>query len=409
MARLARFLPALIIGLALVAWARDSWPWGRPSLLAPAVIVVPWVETADTLHPGETLSGLFARNRVTGASFASVADQLATDLRKLRPGTVFEFRRRPTDSVPAEVSFRLSREQKATISFGDTSWMAMAVPIDWTADVIRIEGPIDNTLYQALDGNIADSILPKPERDALAWDLADVFAWEIDFTRDIRPGDHYAIVAERLTTPEGEVRFGRVLAGDLVVGGREFTGFKFDRGNGQGGYFDKDGQSLRRAFLRAPLQFRRLASGFGGRMHPVLGRWKQHEGLDYAAAQGTSVMAAGDGVVARAGWSGGYGNLIELRHANGITTRYGHLSRIDVRVGQRVKQEDRIGLVGSTGLSTGPHLHYEFRVGGVARDPRSVKAGAGVPVPAADKAEFDREQARLAALLYPPQPLAQRN
>jgi len=409
MARLARFLPALIIGLALIAWARDSWPWGRPTLMAPAVIVVPWVETSDTLRPGETLSGLFARNRVTGASFTTVAEQLATDLRRLRPGTVFAFRRRPTDSVPAEVSFRLSREQKATISFGDTAWMAAAVPIDWTADIVRLEGPIDNTLYQALDGHITDSVLPKPERDALAWELADVFAWEIDFTRDIRPGDHYAIVAERLTTPDGEVRFGRVLAGDLMVGGREYTAFKFDRGNGQGGYFDENGQSLRRAFLRAPLQFRRLASGFGGRRHPVLGTWKRHEGLDYAAAQGVPVMAAGDGTVVKAGWSGGYGNLVELRHANGISTRYGHLSRIEVRVGQRVKQVDLIGRVGSTGLSTGPHLHYEFRVGGVARDPRSVKAGAGTPVPAAEKAEFERERSRLAAILYPPQPLAQRH
>jgi len=408
MARYSRFLPAVIIGLALVAWARDYWPWPRPVLTAPAVVVDPWIETRDTLRPGETLSGLFARNRVSGAAFTTIASQLATDLRKLRPGTVFEFRRRPTDSTPAEVSFRLSREQKATISFGDTSWMASAVPIDWRADIVRLEGAIDNTLYQALDAGIADTILPKPERDALAWDLADVFAWEIDFTRDIRPGDHYTIVAERLTTPEGEVRFSRVLAGDLVVGGREYTAFKFEAANGQGGYFDETGASLRRAFLRAPLQFRRLASGFGGRRHPVLGTWKRHEGLDYAANQGTTVMAAGDGSVVKAGWSGGYGNLVEVRHANGITTRYGHLSRVDVRVGQRVKQEQRIGLVGSTGLSTGPHLHYEFRVGGVARDPRSVKAGAGVPVPAAEREAFERELSRLAALLYASQPLAQR-
>jgi murein DD-endopeptidase MepM/ murein hydrolase activator NlpD len=409
MARFSRFLPAVIIGLALVAWARDYWPWPRPSLTGPSVVVVPWIETRDTLRPGETLSGLFARNRVTGASFTVVATQLATDLRKLRPGTVFEFRRRPTDSTPAEVSFRLSREQKATISFGDTAWMAQAVPIDWRADIVRLEGAIDNTLYQALDAGIADTLLPKPERDALAWDLADVFAWEIDFTRDIRPGDHYTIVAERLTTPEGEVRFSRVLAGDLVVGGREYTAYKFEGTSGQGGYFDETGASLRRAFLRAPLQFRRLASGFGGRTHPILGTWKKHEGLDYSAVQGTPVMAAGDGTVMKAGWSGGYGNLVELRHANGITTRYGHLSKVEVRPGQRVKQEQLIGRVGSTGLSTGPHLHYEFRVGGVARDPRSVKAGAGVPVPAGERAAFEREKTRLAALLYLSRPLADRH
>jgi murein DD-endopeptidase MepM/ murein hydrolase activator NlpD len=155
------------------------------------------------------------------------------------------------------------------------------------------------------------------------------------------------------------------------------------------------------------VQFRRLASGFGGRFHPILGRWKQHEGLDYAAPLGTPVMAAGDGVVLRAGRSGGYGNLVELRHANGIITRYGHLSRIDVHVGERVKQEERIGAVGATGLATGPHLHYEFRVGGVARDPRNIKAGNGTPVAAAQRPDFDRERGRLAGLLYPPQSLAQ--
>ena len=406
MARLGRFLPAVIVGLALVAWARGAWLWPRP-VMAPVVTAVPWVETVDTLRAGETLSGLFARNRVAGASYSAVATQLATDLRRLRPGTVFQFKRHPADSIPAEVSFRLSREQKATIDFGDTAWMARAVPIDWHADLVRLEGPVDNTLYQALDASIPDSILPKPERDALAWELADVYAWEVDFTRDIRPGDHYAIIAERMRTPDGEVRFSRVLAGDLVVGGREYTAFEFDSLSSGSSYYDADGKSLRRAFLRAPLQFRRLASGFGGRFHPILGRWKQHEGVDYAAPLGTPVMAAGDGVVLRAGRSGGYGNLIEIRHANGITTRYGHLSRIVVHAGQRVKQQEYIGNVGATGLATGPHLHYEFRVGGVARDPRSIKAGSGTPIPDASRAAFDRERARLAALLYPPQQFAQ--
>ncbi|HTK55876.1 MAG TPA: hypothetical protein VL295_03580, partial [Gemmatimonadales bacterium] len=142
MKRIARTLPAVIVGLALIAWARGAWPWPRP-LMAPVLIAVPYVETVDTLHPGETLSGLFARNKVTGAEFSTVASQLATDLRKLRPGTVFAFRKHPTDSVPADVSFRLSRQQKATISFGDTTWMASAVPVDWRVSLVRVEGPID--------------------------------------------------------------------------------------------------------------------------------------------------------------------------------------------------------------------------------------------------------------------------
>ena len=406
MARFTRFVPACIVGLALIAWARGAWPWPRP-LVSPAVVAIPWVQTVDTLRAGETLSGLFARNRVTGAEFSAVAAQLAVDLRRMRPGTVFEFRRHVSDSNPAEVTFRLSREQRATIAFGDSAWMAAAVPIDWRPSIVRVEGSIDNTLYQALDRSIPDSILPKSQRDALAWELADVYAWEVDFTRDIRPGDHYRLLVERMTTPQGEVRFSRVLAGDLVVGGRDYTAFRFDGPGTAGAYYDDQGKSLRRAFLRAPLQFRRLASGFGGRTHPILGTWKKHEGLDYSAAMGTPVMAAGDGLVMRAGRSGGYGNLVELRHANGIITRYGHLSRIDVRIGQRVKQEARIGAVGSTGLSTGPHLHYEFRVGGMARDPRSIKAADGAPVAIDARADFNRERARLAAMLYSPQHLVQ--
>lgn len=405
MRRIARFLPAAIVGLALFAWARGVWLFPRPEF-APAPVAVPWLETADTLRPGETLSELFRRNRVNGASYSTVATQLSVDLRRFRPGTVFAFRRLPTDSTPAEVSFRLSREREATIAFGDSGWMASAVPVDWRPSLVRVEGPIDNTLYQALDGGIPDSLLPKPERDALAWDLADVYAWEVDFTRDIRPGDHYRILLERMTTPTGEIRFSRVLAADLVVGGRESKAFLFNGPGSTVGYFDEAGTSLRRAFLRAPLQFRRLASGFGGRTHPILGRWKQHEGLDYSAAMGTPVMAAGDGVIVRAGRSGGYGNLVEIRHPNGIITRYGHLSTIRVRAGQRVKQQEVIGNVGSTGLSTGPHLHYEFRVAGVARDPRAIKAGNGTPVPAAQRASFDAERTRLSTLLYPPRSLA---
>ncbi|MCK9988784.1 MAG: hypothetical protein AzoDbin1_05256 [Azoarcus sp.] len=228
---LLRLFPSVIVGLALVAWARGSWLWPRPSY-EPSAVVVPWLETVDTLRSGETLSGLFARNQVPGAAFESVASQLSVDLRRLRPGTVFAFRRLPSDSAPAEVSFRLSRAQRATIAFGDSSWMATAVPIDWHPSLVRVEGPIDNTLYQALDASIPDSLLPKGERDALAWDLADVYAWEVDFTRDIRPGDRYRILLERMTTPSGEVRFSRVMAADLVVGGRQYTAYRFEGADG---------------------------------------------------------------------------------------------------------------------------------------------------------------------------------
>jgi murein DD-endopeptidase MepM/ murein hydrolase activator NlpD len=211
------------------------------------------------------------------------------------------------------------------------------------------------------------------------------------------------VVYERLVSEDGDVRFGRVLASDLTISGKSLTAIRF--GDGTGGpaqYFDAEGNSLRRAFLRAPVEFRRISSGFAGaRFHPVLGLTRRHEGTDYAAAPGTPVMAAGDGVVLRAGRAGGYGNLIELRHINGITTRYGHLRGFARKIqrGARVQQGQVIGYVGSTGLATGPHLHYEFRMNGVAKDSRRVKLGSGSPIPPAARAAFDRERDRLMTAL----------
>jgi murein DD-endopeptidase MepM/ murein hydrolase activator NlpD len=248
---------------------------------------------------------------------------------------------------------------------------------------------------------VPDTLFDRANRVRLAWDLADVYAWSVDFNRDIQPGDRFTVLAERLVSEEGEVRLGRILASHLLVSGNPLPAFRFERGTTRG-FFDEDGNSLRRAFLRAPVEFRRISSSFSrSRRHPVLGVWRRHEGTDYAASRGTPVMAAGDGTVLRAHWAGGYGNLVELRHRNGITTRYGHLQRIGrgVRVGVRVSQGDVIGYVGATGLATASHLHYEFRVNGVAVDSRRVDLGNGEPIHRALLEEFQLERARLAGLL----------
>jgi murein DD-endopeptidase MepM/ murein hydrolase activator NlpD len=186
------------------------------------------------------------------------------------------------------------------------------------------------------------------------------------------------------------------------MSGKSLTAFRFDSG-GRASYYDSAGNSLRRAFLRAPVQFRRISSSFArARFHPVLGISRRHEGTDYAADPGTPVMAAGDGVVARAGWAGGYGNLVEIRHRSGIVTRYGHLRGFarGIRSGARVTQGQVIGYVGSTGLATGPHLHYEFRVNGAARDSRRVSLGDGAPIAGALRPVFERERDRLSAIGY---------
>ncbi len=401
----------VLLGAAAFFGLSGDWPWQRlpsgpaePTTASPPAEI--FTETVDTLEQGETLSDLFARHNVGGIDFHRLDPALALNPRRLRPGLIFSFRQTLGDSAPSHIVVRTTPDKRVTFRRISDGWNADAEPIRWIPQEIRIEGAIDNSLYEALDAGVSDEQLDTGNRQRLAWDLADVYAWEIDFTRDIRPGDRFQVVFERLVSEDGEVRFGRVLASDLTIAGKSLTAFRFTPSRSRSAlYFDTDGGSLRRAFLRTPVEFRRISSNFANaRYHPVLGRVRRHEGTDYAARPGTPVMAAGDGVVLRSGWVGGYGNLIELRHLNGITTRYGHLRGFarKLRRGVRVEQGQVIGYVGATGLASGPHLHYEFRINGVAKDSRRVKIGGGAPVPAVDRQAFEQERDRLLAILRQP-------
>jgi len=227
-----------------------------------------------------------------------------------------------------------------------------------------------------LERVVDDTLLAPEDRVRLAWDLADIFAWQVDFSRDIRSGDSFRVVAERLVSEDGEVRFGRVLAGDMVIGGLGYTAYRWTSADGSSGFYDAEGRSLRRAFLLAPVQFRRISSRMSsGRLHPILGIVRKHEGIDFAADAGTPVMAAGDGVVARREWSGGYGNLVEVDHGSGLITRYAHASKILVKQGDLVKRGQPVAQVGNSGRSTGPHLHFEVLVDGVPQNPTRFLAG----------------------------------
>ena len=407
-------LPAAMLVFVAAAFLELSGQWPRHRLnttrVAPATVVPPitFTQIVDTLRRGETLSALFARHKIAGIDFHRLDPALSLDPRRLRPGLVFSFLRHEGDTAPTRIMVRTSPEQRVTFSRASQGWNTEAQPIRWRSEEARSEGAIDNSLYEALDAGVSDEQLDGANRRRLAWDLADVYAWAIDFTRDIRPGDRFQVVYERMISEDGEVRMGRVLASDLTISGKSLTAFRFGGPDGRTAlYYDAEGNSLRRAFLRAPVEFRRISSRFASaRFHPVLGLTRRHEGTDYAAAPGTPVMAAGDGVVLRAGRAGGYGNLIELRHLNGIITRYGHLRGFarNIRRGIRVEQGQVIGYVGSTGLATGPHLHYEFRVNGVARDSRNVKLGNGTPVEAAHRGGFEQERDRLLVLLRQPTP-----
>ncbi len=392
-----------VFGAAAVAALSGRWPWQRLTLpVAQPIVVQPplFTETFDTLRRGETLSELFARQGV-GDFNLSASDPAPLDPRRLRSGLIFSFRRAERESTPSRISVRTSPEQRVSFNRVSDRWDAVVEPIAWRPEPLRIEGAIDNSLYEALDAQVGDSVLDGPERVRLAWDLADVYAWQVDFTRDIQSGDRFQVLLERLVSEDGEVRFGRVLASDLTMSGKRLSAFRWESG-GRVAYYDAEGNSLRRAFLRAPVQFRRISSSFArARRHPVLGITRRHEGTDYAAAPGTPVMAAGDGVVIRAGRAGGYGNLVELRHRNGITTRYGHLRGFarGIRAGRRVEQGQAIGYVGSTGLASGPHLHYEFRVNGLAKDARRVNLGNGAPIGKAEREAFERQRDSLVARL----------
>ncbi|HEX4627364.1 MAG TPA: M23 family metallopeptidase [Gemmatimonadales bacterium] len=381
--------------------------WRKPLTAPPVVVTAAYREFTDTLRRDETLGDLLQRAGITGRTYGALLTAAhVLDARRLRPGLVFAFRRPIADSVADRIGVRTGPEQRIWLTRTGSTWSEQVESIAWTTTRVRVTGAITDNLYNGLDAAIPDSVLPRGQRVALAWAIADVYDWEVDFTRDVRAGDRVDILFERLESPTGERRFGRILAARVDAARTPNFAFRFAGvDSARAGYYDEAGRSLRRAFLRAPLQFRRISSGFGNRYHPILHRWRKHEGIDFSAAYGTPVRATADGVVYRLVYEAdGYGRMVELRHANGIKTIYGHLSAYakGLHVGQRVTQSETIAFVGSTGLSTGPHLHYEFLVNGQATNPNRKDMGAGTPVPKALKTEFDAVRLTLLSLLEPP-------
>jgi murein DD-endopeptidase MepM/ murein hydrolase activator NlpD len=276
-------------------------------------------------------------------------------------------------------------------------------------DTVVVAGRIASNLYTALD-SCASNIFPPRARSKLAWSIADIFEYRIDMSRDLRVGDAFRVLVERVVGPSDSIHAGRVIAAVFVESRDTLTAVDFPAAEPLASsqslateYYDVHGRSLRAAFLRAPVEFRRISSGFGMRKHPILGIWREHKGTDYVAPEGTPVRAIGDGVVLFAGQRGGYGNMIDLRHRNGYVTRYGHLSRFapGIRRGARVSIGKTIAYVGMTGLATGPHLHFEVLVDGVQHDPRTAlrDLGAGMPIPATQRSEFSEVARRTMAEL----------
>lgn len=359
--------------VALLAWGAIAVMRPRERPRAGDVIsgrrAPTWVERIDSLGDGETITALLGRSGLSDADVRLALEAApSVDPRRLRKGMRITLGGR--DSIPSQVDLHLGVDRILRLSRVDGVWNATEERLPWTTDTLVVRGTIRSNLYDAFDEDARE--LSREARSELAWNVADVFEYRIDMSRDLQAGDAFRVLVERKRLATGIVRIGNVLAVDYAGGDSRLRVVRFALSDTKARYFDESGRSMQAAFLRAPLEFRRISSMFGMRRHPILGIFRNHKGTDYAAASGTPVRSIGDGVVVRAGRASGFGNVIDVRHPNGMISRYGHLKGFarGVRAGTRVAIGETIGYVGMTGLATAPHLHFEVLVNGVQQNPR---------------------------------------
>lgn len=331
---------------------------------------------------GDTLETLFRRN---GLSLTDLAAMVALPdasgaLKLLKPGDRLEISHR--DGQVLSLRRELDDIKLLSIARAESGFAANTIERAVDVRTTGAHGRIDSSLFEAgTDAGISDRT---------TMDMAGIFEWDIDFIQDVREGDTFTVIYEELWRDGVKLRDGGVVAAEFVNQGKSFRAARFRDETGRAGYYTPEGRSVRKAFIRAPLNFTRISSNFNpNRRHPVLNAIRAHRGVDYAAPTGTPIRAAGDGKVTFRGVQGGYGNTIILQHGSNITTLYGHLSRFgSARTGGRVNQGDVIGYVGSSGLATGPHLHYEYRVNGAHRNPRTVALPPADPIAAERQTAF---------------------
>ena len=379
---------------------------GEPGAVALAPVYAAPAERVEVraLGSGQTLTEVLAGALDgTERNALLMAFQEQASPRRMRAGTEVTLRYRTSDARLRGVDVALNPDETVRLTRDGAAWRSSVVETPVWTDTIYAAGTIEDMLWNAVVGNPALEELPPQDRAALIHHLDQVFQWQIDFSRQIQKGDYYRFAFERRVRPDGSMRSGHLVAAELVNSGTSLHAIWFDpNGDGQGTYYDLEGKSVRRAFLMKPLEFRRISSRFtNARFHPVLQTWRAHRGVDYAADSGTPIMATGDGVITMRGRSGGLGNAVEIRHANGFVTRYGHMSRFapGFAAGSRVRQGDIIGFVGATGLATGPHLHYEMHRRGQPVDPLAVQLPSGDPIPGDARDRWSSELLGRLALL----------
>ena len=401
----ARAITYLVVALLAVVAIRVTPPVAAAGLAPEAprdTLPTPsWKLSYDSVARGETLLNPLIRGGLsdTAASRLVLAAASKLDLRRIPVGLpVAVLHASPADSAAPEVVIELADDHFVHFTQDSAGWAERDERLAWKTDTIALQGTIHSNLYQAMY-DAAGSRLPRDAEDALVVKLADdVYEYRVDMSRDLQDGDTFRVLAQRRVLATGTVRIGDIVAAELELSGSKIDAGHFTDDPLAGNYVDQNGRSLKAAFLRVPLQFKYISSGFGNRYHPILKRWRDHKGIDYAANSGTPVRAIGNGVVVRAGWASGYGNLIEIRHPNGFSSRYGHLRAFarGIHPGTRVTIGETIGFVGMTGLATGPHLHFEFLVHGVQRNPRvALKNVGGEPIPRSLQASFDSVRDRL--------------
>jgi murein DD-endopeptidase MepM/ murein hydrolase activator NlpD len=345
----------------------------------------------------DTLDRIFRHLKLDLADLASLRSLpgARANLDTLRPGESLHFVHRDGQLVGLER--RLNESETLKVSRDEQGLRADVLQNALDLKPRTIRGTIDSSLFEAVEA--------AGGHDQTAVQLADIFGWDIDFVLDVRPGDEFVVSYNEIWRAGSYLKDGPIEAAEFVNQGREYRAVRYASPQAGSHYYTPDGKSLHKAFLRAPVEFTRVSSRFNSaRYHPILNLIRAHKGVDYAAPIGTPVHAAGDGVVKFAGVAGGYGNMVQIEHSRSIVTVYGHLSRFarGTHVGEHVTQGQVIAYVGMTGLATGPHLHYEYRVNGVFKNPQTVVLPGAEPIDPRLKADFIAQSAPRLAALDPP-------
>lgn len=385
--RLLAPLLVLVTAIGLFRWrareARERLE-EAPTL---AAIYAPPVETVEThvLGRGQTLSDVLARASFVGPEMNELLLGIREHVnpRRLVEGVEVTVRRWFDSNTPRMVDLRVNADTTLRLMPGATGWAGTLVITPVVLDTVYAQGRIDpgTTLFQALVYSDDDDV-PITDRAQLVYRLAEIYEFKLDFTREIQPGDAYRFVYEREARPDGSARTQRILVAEIVNQNQTYKAVWYSGGGDAEGYYDEEAKPLATGFSRYPVNYRITSTFSRRRYHPVLGIYRAHLGTDFGAPAGTPVQVTADGTVTFVGRNGGYGNLVTVRHMSGYETRYAHLRGFarGIRPGMKVKQKQVIGYVGSTGLATGAHLHYELRKGGQAIDVRTARLPAAPPL-----------------------------